>query len=519
MIIGAGPAGLTAAYELLHRTDIRPVLFEASEQLGGLAKTVHFKGNRLDIGGHRFFSKSDRVMKWWDHILPLQGPGRESADLEIAYQGKRRKIHLSGHGPDPASEDRVMLVRRRKSRILFRRKLFPYPLTIGWRTLADLGWGRAFKIAASYLATRFRPKLPEESLEDFFINRFGNELYRIFFKDYTEKVWGISTREIKPEWGAQRIKGLSFPKTLSNALKRPREDNGFEALNSKKTETSLIENFLYPKYGPGQLWEEVARIVLEKGGEIHRPWKAVAVKPEGGRIAEVTVQDAATGRVERHRGDYFFSSMPVRDLVACFGDEAPREVREIAAELPYRDLIVVGLLLKKLTIPDREGRAVKDNWIYIQEGDVKVCRLQIFNNWSPYLVRDPETFWLGLEYFCQEGDALWNLPDGELVRFASEELRKIGFARPEDILDGTVVRAPKAYPAYHGAYEKFSVLREFADRFENLYLIGRNGMHRYNNQDHSMLTAMTAVDHILKGRRSKAALWSLCTESDYIEEK
>jgi len=514
VVIGAGPAGLTAAFELLERTEILPLVFEMSSELGGLSKTVHRNGCRLDIGGHRFFSKSDRVMKWWLEMLPLQA--LEETSQTIAHQGAARELGLPRHGPDPATHDRVMLLRGRKSRIHFLRRLFDYPLSLTPETLWKLGFLRTLKITLSYLRSLLSPIREERNLEDFFINRFGSELYRTFFKSYTEKVWGIPCHEISPEWGAQRIKGLSIARAIAHFLKRlvPRSDG----VSQKDTETSLIERFLYPKYGPGQLWGAVAESVRSKGGMIHLEQEAVGFEWEHGRVTAVTLENRKTGEKSRVEGDFFFSTMPVQDLVRGMGEAVPAEVRKVAEGLVYRDFITVGLLVKDLKIREGDSRRISDNWIYVQEPDVRLGRIQIFNNWSPYMVADPDKTFLGLEYFCSEGDELWSMPDAEFADFAIRELASIEFIDRESVLDHFVVREKKTYPAYFGSYDRFSTVRRFLDGFENLYLVGRNGMHRYNNQDHSMLTAMTAVDNIVAGVTDKEGIWQVNTELGYHEE-
>src|SRR5215213_75254 len=519
IIIGAGPAGLTAAFELLKRTDIKPVVFEASNAICGISQTINYKGNRMDIGGHRFFSKSDRVMAWWQDIMPLQGAeGDEDQTIDVTYRKQTRGITLPVNGPHPDATDEVMLVRHRLSRIYYLRKFFNYPITLNPDTVKNLGPVRMARIGASYVAIRARPIKPEKSLEDFYINRFGRELYRTFFKDYTEKVWGVPCNEIEPEWGAQRVKGLSVRKVLAHAIKQPFQKRA--TLAQKEVETSLIEQFMYPKYGPGQMWEQVTKRVVKEGGEVHMRHKVVGIAHEGETVTGVTVLDELTGGTHHVAGDYIFSTMPVKELVEALGD-APKDVREVSDNLPYRDFITVGLLLKRLALPGGTGptNLVPDNWIYIQERDVKIGRLQIFNNWSPYLVADPNTVWLGLEYFCNEGDDLWSMKDEDFLAFATDELAHIGIIDKKDVLDGTVVRVKKTYPSYFGAYLHFDKIRDYVDRFPNLFLLGRNGMHRYNNADHSMLTAMTAVDNIVNGEQDKTNIWEVNTESDYHEEK
>ena len=518
IIIGAGPAGLTAAYELLSKTKIKPIIYEMSNDIGGISKTINYKGNRIDIGGHRFFSKSDRVMNWWQNILPLQGsPAKDDIFLN-------REVCLSNDhkAPDPEKTDNVMLIRNRLSRIFFMRKFFQYPISLNSNTIVNLGIMRLMKIAISYTAIRFFPIKEEKTLEDFFINRFGKELYLTFFKNYTEKVWGIACDKIKPEWGAQRIKGLSVTTILLHALRKFLfKDN---SVSQKDTETSLIERFMYPKYGPGQMWEEVAKIVKEKGGEIYLRHKVIGFKAEKNKITEVRVTDENTGLIKTLKGDYFFSTMPVKELIRSFGDIVPDEVQKVSQGLIYRDFITVGLLLKKLKIKNETqiktvNNIIPDNWVYIQEKDVNLARLQIFNNWSPYMVKDKNTVWIGLEYLCNEGDELWNKSDYDFANFAVDELSKIEIIDKEDVLDSIVIRMPKTYPAYFGSYDQFHVIRNFIDKFENLFLIGRNGMHRYNNQDHSMLTAMTAVENIINNITSKDNVWNINVEKEYHEKR
>jgi len=517
VIIGAGPAGLTAACELLERTDIVPVVLEAADQVGGLSRTVSYKGNRIDIGGHRFFSRSDAVTAWWDKLLPLQGaPASDDAELG-------RKVPLSAEpgAPDPENSDRVMLVRSRLSRVFFMRKFFSYPMTLSAATVRALGLGRLVRVALSYLWARLFPLRPERTLEDFFINRFGKELYRTFFKDYTRKVWGVECSRLKPEWGAQRVKGISVRAVAAHALRSLL----FGRQLAGSVETSLIEQFRYPKLGPGQIWEEAARVVTARGGSVLLNRRVTGVILEEGRVAGVEATDAVSGEVSRRRCDYLFSTAPVKDLVEAMGSKAvPPEVYDTASRLEYRDFMTAGLLVRKLKVRNdtslrTAGGLIPDNWIYIQEINVKLGRLQIFNNWSPYMVADRACVWLGLEYFCREGDELWSMADAAFLDFAAGELAEIGIIDREDVLDGVVIRVPKAYPAYFGAYGQFGRIRAFTDGIENLFLVGRNGMHRYNNADHSMLAAMTAVDDIVNGVTSRDNIWSVNAEAEYHESK
>jgi protoporphyrinogen oxidase len=521
IIIGAGPAGLTAAYELLERTNIQPIVVEADDIVGGIARTVEHKGNRIDLGGHRFFSKSDRVMNWWQAILPLQRASSSELTVEVAYQNKRRWIDLPLDGPDPSTDDDVMLIRSRDSKILFRGQMFDYPLGLSLGTLRKLGWTATRRIFASYLKAQVSQRQPEESLEDFFINRFGRELYLTFFKSYTEKVWGVECSDIPAEWGAQRIKGLSLGAVLSHAISRARSMT--QSVTQKNTETSLIEQFLYPKFGPGQMWQLVAQKIIAARGEIRLNTRAIALEHEQGEVRSVSVRQS-DGSVEKIVSDFVFSTMPVCDLISGFKPVAPAGICNIADGLVYRDFITVGLLLSKVTVEggttgNSLAQVLPSNWIYVQEPHVQVGRLQIFNNWSPYMVADPDTIWIGLEYFCNEGDALWVKTDTAIAELAAEELREIGLAVPEDVLTSVVIRMPKTYPAYFGTYEMFGQIRDYVDGFKNLFLIGRNGMHRYNNQDHSMLTAMVAVDNIASGSLSKESVWAVNTEADFHEER
>jgi protoporphyrinogen oxidase len=434
--------------------------------------------------------------------------------------------HPEAHGhtetvitQEPENKDLVMLIRPRRSRIYYLRKFFDYPITLTATTLSNLGAVRTVKVGASYLKSRVTQITPEKSLEDFLINRFGRELYLTFFKSYTEKVWGTPCHEISAEWGAQRIKGLSLTTAVKHFVKKTFSGGAKTGdISQKKTDTSLIERFMYPKFGPGQLWEHVADLVGEGGGEIHMGWKVDRIHCEGDKVISVEAVNEA-GERRTFAGDYFFSTMPMRELVRAIDAPVPENVREVSEGLQYRDFITVGLLVDRLKVKEPDGGLLKDTWIYVQEPDVLLGRLQIFNNWSPYLVADPDKVWIGLEYFCYDTDPLWKMPDDELKRFAIAEVAKIGILQAEDVSDGHVVRVPKTYPAYFGTYSRFDELRDFTDSFENLFLVGRNGMHKYNNQDHSMLTAMAVVDGLAAGKVDKASLWNINTEQEYHEEK
>jgi protoporphyrinogen oxidase len=509
IIIGGGPGGLTAAYELLKHSEVLPIVLEQGDNLGGISQTIDYKGNKIDIGGHRFFSKSDRIMQWWLHILPAEASQGET--IRLSYQNKSTTLYTdAGNTATAQDPDSVMLIRNRLSRILFLRKLFDYPLTLNMKTLSLLGIGRLVRIGTSYVYAQLFPIRNEKSLEDFFINRFGKVLYQTFFKDYTEKVWGTSCKELDASWGPQRIKGLSVSKAILHAIKTPFRKKD---IAQKNVETSLIERFLYPKYGPGQMWQTVGKVVEEMGGQVVRHKKVIAVQNRGTQIVSVTTRDLLSGVEEEWDGDYFISTMPIKELLKGFRESVPAEVKAVSEGLQYRDFMTVGLLLNKVKTE------LPDTWIYVQERDVKVGRIQFFNNWSPFMVSDPNKIWVGLEYFVNEGDELWNLPDEAMTKLALDEMVKIGFIDREDCTDSVVIRMPKAYPSYTGTYTQIETLRRYTDSIENLFLIGRNGMHRYNNQDHSMLTAMVAVENIIRGNTSKENIWAVNTEQDYHEEK
>ncbi len=507
VIAGAGPAGLTAAYYLLKTTDILPVILEETDRIGGISQTVEYRGNRIDIGGHRFFSKNAEVVSLWEELLPNQGA--PACDDRLLG----REAAVTPGNPDPEKEDKVMLTRNRVSRIFYLGHFFDYPISLKLSTLLNMGPLRTLCAGASYLAACLF-KRREKSLEDFYINRFGKTLYRMFFEDYTEKLWGIHPSRISPEWGAQRVKGLSLSKAVLNTLAKPFRRGG-------AVETSLIESFSYPKKGPGQYWETMAEQVTAAGGRIEMGAKVCGLVLAEGAVR--AVRSERGGKVEEMPCDFFFSSMPVRDLVRAI-PEVPPEVTRIAAGLPYRDFITVGLLVDKLKLKNRTkirtvNGLIPDCWIYIQERSVRLGRLQIFNNWSPYMVKDwRNTVWLGLEYFCSEGDEMWRMEERAFIDFAIGELVKIGLIDRESVLDSVRIPIRKAYPAYFGTYGEFGKVREYLDAIPNLYCIGRNGQHRYNNMDHSMLCAMEAV-RALRGEIPKSAVWEVNAEQEYHERQ
>lgn len=516
VIAGGGPAGLTAAYEIATRSkNLHPVVFEASDMLGGISRTVNYRGNRMDIGGHRFFSKEKRVTDRWAEIMPMQS----SPALDELILGAE-KTAGSSKETDPQLGDNVMLRRRRISRIYYLRKFFDYPVSLSMKTLRSMGILRTMKSGFGFLATKFH-KLPDDSLENFYINRFGRPLYNMFFEDYTEKVWGVHPSKLGADWGSQRVKGLSLMAILRDMFMKKLGLKG-----KGKVETSLIEEFIYPKLGPGQLWELTAEAAQTMGAEVVMNTTVEKVHiGAANRVEAVTVR-RADGTVEKVVCDWFVSSMPIRDLVlAIDGVEIPEDVKRVATELPYRDFITVGLLVPKLKIRNTTkiktvGDRIPDTWIYVQEREVKLGRIQMFNNWSPYMVADFEnTVWIGLEYFCTEGDEMWIMADDEFIDLTKRELESIGVIDAADVVDAVRIKVKKAYPSYFGSYYELDKVRNFLDAAPNLFCVGRNGQHRYNNMDHSMLTAMVAADRIIEGRTDKNDVWNVNTDTEYHETK
>ena len=508
LIIGAGPAGLTAAYKLLKSNqDIDVTILEASENIGGISRTYNYKNNRMDIGGHRFFSKDKRVTDLWNEIMPMQGkPAKDDIILN------NQKKYVDG-GPDPEKEDRVMLLRRRVSRIFFLRKFFDYPISMKFETFKNMGLKNTWVAGWGYIGSCLH-KRKETNLENFYINRFGKPLYEMFFEDYTTKVWGISPKEISADWGAQRVKGLSLFKALGEIIAKP-----FKKLfHSKKVETSLIEEFSYPKYGPGQLYETMANEIIKMGGKIIFNEEVNRIEVNNHHIEKIKTNN------HEYVADYYISSMPIKDLYNSF-DNYNKEAFDVATNLLYRDFITVGLLLPKLKIKNQTkmktvSNIVPDCWIYIQERDVKVGRLQIFNNWSPYMVNDLEnTVFVGLEYFVNENDEMWNMSDHDFIEFAKDELQKIDIIDKNDVIDACRLNVKKAYPAYFGSYKDFDKVVDDLKQYDNLLCVGRNGQHRYNNMDHSMVTAMIASEIILNNNYTQDDLWSVNTEKEYHETK
>lgn len=515
IIIGAGPAGLTMAHELLKEEgnkNYNVEILEESQDIGGISKTVKYHDNRMDIGGHRFFSKDERVMNFWEELMPIQG--KNSFDDEKLG----RKKPLVKGGPDPEKEDNVMLVRHRVSRIYYLKKFFDYPISMKAETFKNMGFSRTMKAGFSYLKSIFIKK-EETSLENFYINRFGKVLYSMFFEKYTEKLWGRHPSEISADWGSQRVKGISIMAVVKDMLHKV-----FGKKDSSNTETSLIEQFWYPKYGPGQLWETLANKVIEEGAKLKKGYSVKKINFKNGKI--VSVECLVNGENVTIEGDIFVSTMPMNDLVAGFnGINVPTEISDIAKGLPFRDFITVGLLVDKLNLENKTdiktlGNIVPDCWIYVQEPEVKMCRIQIFNNWSPYLVKNAENkVWIGLEYTCEEGDKYWNMSDEEFTNFAIDELVSMNIISKNQVEDSHRERIKKAYPAYFDTYKDIDKLIKYLDGIENLYCIGRNGQHRYNNMDHSMVTGMEAAKNIRTGKTTKENIWNVNTDKEYHEEK
>jgi protoporphyrinogen oxidase len=463
VVLGAGPAGLTAAYRLAKATDARITVLEADDIVGGISRTAQYKGFRFDIGGHRFFTKIRPVEDLWHEIL----------------------------GPEFISVPRL-------SRIHYNNRFFDYPLKAG-NALRGLGPINALRIVLSYVKWHYQPYPIEENFEQWVTNRFGKRLYEIFFKTYTEKVWGIPCTEIRAEWAAQRIQGLSLAKAILNAT----------ALNKRSTNIkTLIHEFQYPRLGPGQMWETCRDRIVERGHAVHMRHYVNRVHLDRGRVTAVTAETPDGPRT--FEGEHFISTMPIRSLVRAFSPAADEGARAAAEGLRYRDFLVVALILDK-------EKLFPDNWIYIHTPGVKVGRIQNFNNWSAAMVPRPGATCLGLEYFCFKGDGLWESPDQDLIEQAARELEQLGLARREDVVDGAVIRMPKAYPIYDAAYRAhLDRVRQFIDPIPNLHTVGRNGMHKYNNQDHSMLAAMMAVENM---QGASHDLWEVNTDFDYHEEQ
>ncbi len=465
IVIGGGPAGLTAAYELA-KAGVKPIVLEMGARVGGIARTEVFNGYRMDIGGHRFFTKVPEVEAFWHEVL----------------------------GDD-------FLTRPRLSRIYYNRRFILYPLRFG-DVLSKLGLWQSFLVLLSYLRSKILPYRNENTFEEWVSNRFGKRLYRAFFKTYTEKVWGIPCDQLSAQWAAQRIQNLSLPRAVLGAI--------FGARGAKNVK-SLIEEFHYPRLGPGMLWERTQQLIEQRGGEVCLNTEVVKVLHRDGKAFGVVARSGGGGTPldETIEADAIISSMPISELVAKLDPPAPPAVREGADQLTYRDYFTVGLIINQANL-------FPDNWIYIHAPEVKVGRIQNFKNWSPEMVPDPDKTFLGLEYFCNVGDELWRMRDADLIKLGTQELETMGLARAADVEGGTVIRQLKTYPVYTGEYKEYlERIRGFLDSIPNLQTVGRNGLHMYNNQDHSMLTAMLAVKNLLG---EKHDVWSVNVERAYHEE-
>ena len=466
VIIGGGPAGLTASYQL-SKAGLESIVLEKEETVGGISRTVNYRGYYFDIGGHRFFTKIKEVEEMWKEVL----------------------------GDD-------FLRRNRLSRIYYNKRFFYYPFR-PFNALMGLGIWNSFLILASYLRGKMILSKDEETFEQWVSNRFGRRLFHIFFETYTEKVWGIPCSEIRAEWAAQRIKGLSLISAVKNALIKPEKKRG----KKNSVIKTLIDEFDYPKYGPGMMWQKVADEVRSHGSKVRLGSKVIGILREGETINGVEVQ--RNGHREMITGTDFISSMPIREAIQILNPPAPQHVLDAANALKYRDFLTVALIINKADI-------FPDNWIYIHDENVKVGRIQNFKNWSPFMVPDVNKTCLGLEYFCFEGDDFWRMSDEELIEVAKKELEDLGFVQRGEVEDGAVVRMPKAYPVYDSDYQRsLAVMRNFLEGMKNFHPVGRNGQHKYNNQDHSMLTAMMATENVLGNKHD---VWQVNEDPDYHEE-
>lgn len=508
VIIGAGPAGLTTAYKMLKTSnDYKITIIEEDSNVGGISKTIKYKGNRMDIGGHRFFTKEEEIKKIWTDILPIQS--------KKSYDDKKlkRDKDLPKKGSNPEKEDKSFLIRTRVSRIFYNNKFFDYPISINLKTIKNLGFISTIECGFSYLKSLII-KRKEKSLEDFYINRFGKKLYSMFFCGYTEKVWGRAPSNISKEWGEQRVKGISIIAVIKNYFCK------IFKIKQKDKETSLIESFYYPKYGPGQLYEEMAKEIKYMGGEIIKEAKVIKINKTKNKIDSIVY--TKNGKEYIEKADMIISSMPIKDLINSIKN-VPSKIVNISNNLPYRDFITVGVLVDKLSLKNETNiktfnNNIPDCWLYIQDDKVKLGRIQIFNNWSPYMVKDVENkVWLGLEYFCNENDDFWNLSDKEIKNFAEQELFKLNII-DNKVLDCCCYRVKKAYPAYFDSYNEFDKVKEYLLTIDNLYCIGRNGQHRYNNMDHSMLTGIKTAEYIINNIGTKEDIWKVNTDKKYHEK-
>lgn len=514
VIIGGGPAGLSCAYYLLkNSSNYEVTVLEKDKQVGGISKTIEFNGYKIDTGIHRFFTKNDEVMNLWKDILTVQN----KPSYEDKLLNKNRKYDK--YGSDPEKEDKSFLIKDRYTRIYYDKKFYDYPISINYKTLKNMGFITIFKAGFSYLKSVFIKK-EEKSLEDFYINRFGKVLYNMFFESYTEKVWGIHPNKISPSWGAQRVKGLSIKEIIKDYI--------FKVLkikNNKNTETSLIETFYYPKLGCGQMYEEMASKIKSMGGNVILLSNVKKIEINDNKITKVIYEK---GNIEHEINcDICVSSMPIKDLINSFNIDVSKDILNISSNLPYRNFMSVGLVVDKFNLKNNTkiktiNNIIPDSWIYVQDPSVKMGRIQIFNNWSSYLFKNKidisNKVLIGLEYFSSDDDKYYNMSDEEFIKFAISEGEKLNFIKPEFVEQSIRIKIPKAYPAYFGVYDKIDKVVDYLNSFSNLYCIGRNGQHRYNNMDHSILTGIETAKCVIKNKSDKSDIWKVNTEKEYHEK-
>ena len=520
VIIGAGPAGLTAAYQLLKndKEKYNVIVLEKEDIVGGISKSIKFDGYTVDTGIHRYFTKDKTIKKIWEEILPLQN--RSSYDQIIMNKNVNFK---KKDGSNPETEEKSLLIKDRKSRIYYGKKFYDYPVKFSKNMIKSLGFTEIILCSVSYLKSIvFKKK--ENSLENFYINRFGKRLYSMFFESYTEKVWGIHPRNISPDWGAQRTKGLSILSILTDTLKRK-----LKIKNEKNTVVSLTDSFVYPKLGSGQMWENMKEKIVQMGGKVLLNVSLKKINTKDGIIVSIEYEKDNKNKIIKC--DKLISSMPIKDFFQIIDDKIciPNSVYDAAINLPYREFMSVCLVLKNINWKnDTDKQNVQDipfdSWDYIQDPIVKLGRIQIFNNWSPYLFKNKEEVsekvLIGLEYFCSENDEFWNMNDEDFINYAIEEIIKIGLiSSKDDVINSTRIKIKKAYPAYFGTYKQIDEIKEFLNSIQNLYCIGRNGQHRYNNIDHAMLTGVECAKNIIYNRKNKTDIWSVNTDKEYHEIK
>ncbi len=515
VIIGAGPAGLTAAYYLLkNNKDLDVTILEQDSIVGGISKSLEFDGYRIDTGIHRFFSKNDEVNEIWQEILPLQN--KPTYDEILLNKTREYK----DEGSNPETDEKSFLIKDRITRIYYRRKFFDYPVTLNFNTLKNMGFINVIKGGFSYFKSICFKK-PEDNLENFYINRFGKVLYQMFFESYTEKVWGRHPSQISADWGAQRVKGISISKVLGEWLK------SVFKMKNKNTETSLINRFYYPKLGSGQMYEEMAKAIESMGGKILYKSKVNKIVLNNNSVKQIYYDKE--NKTYDLNADIVISSMPIKELFSSFeGIDIPEDIANYALELPYRSFMSVGVITDKLNLENTTKvktlmDVIPDSWIYVQEPEVKMGRLQVFNNWSPYIFKNKEEIaqkvFISFEYFCDEDDEYWNMNDEDFIKFATDEASKIGLIDKNKVEHSIRIKVPKAYPAYFDSYEHINEIENYIDSIQGLYCIGRNGQHRYNNMDHSMLTGVEVAKLILYNSNDKKVLWNINTEKEYHEEK